>query len=195
MIIMMIGERIKELRLEKGYSLRVLAKELGITAPTLQRYETGEISNISPEMVNKLAQALGTTGSWLLGEHEKDLTNEAPVVAISKTEKLLISIYRSLNPTEKELVRTLFLTLNSHHSDFNRIKFELEVAEEFIDSTEYSSEYTDYKNERLESTNLSDIDPQEKINAEIFDAIRQVDPAKAEEYANGVEPDPGKDGE
>ena len=192
---MMIGERIKELRLEKGYSLRVLAKELGITAPTLQRYETGEISNISPEMVNKLAQALGTTGSWLLGEHEKDLTNEAPVVAISKTEKLLISIYRSLNPTEKELVRTLFLTLNSHHSDFNRIKFELEVAEEFIDSTEYSSEYTDYKNERLESTNLSDIDPQEKINAEIFDAIRQVDPAKAEEYANGVEPDPGKDGE
>ena len=192
---MMIGERIKELRLEKGYSLRVLAKELGITAPTLQRYETGEISNISPEMVNKLAQALGTTGSWLLGEHEKDLTNEAPVVAISKTEKLLISIYRSLNPTEKEMVRTLFLTLNSHHSDFNRIKFELEVAEEFIDSTEYSSEYTDYKNERLESTNLSDIDPQEKINAEIFDAIRQVDPAKAEEYANGVEPDPGKDGE
>lgn len=190
---MTIGERIKELRLEKGYSLRVLAKQIGVTAPTLQRYETGEITNIGPEMVNKIAHELGTSASWLLGEHEKDLINGAPVVAISRTEKLLVSIYRSLDPAEKEMVRNLFLTLNSHHSNYHRLKFELDTAEEFIDSTEYSDEYTDFKNERLESANLSDIDPQEKINADIYDAIREIDPAKASEYAAGVTEEGGKE--
>lgn len=192
---MKIGERIKELRQEKGYSLRTLAKALGITAPTLQRYETGEISNISPEMINKIARELGTTGSWLLGEHEKDLSGKSNVVSISTTEKLLIMIYRSLTDGERQMVRELMFTLNYNHSDISRLKFELELAEDFIDSTEYSDEYTDHKNKILDETDLSEIDPAMPIHAAIFDAIRQTNPEKAAEYASHVEPDPEKDGE
>ena len=191
---MTIGERIKELRLEKGYSLRTLAKALGITAPTLQRYETGEITNISPEMINKIARELGTTGSWLLGEHEKDLSGKANVVSISTTEKLLIMIYRSLTDGERQMVRELMFTLNYHHSDLSRLKFELDLAEDFIDSTEYSDEYTDHKNKILDETDLSEIDPAMPIHAAIFDTIRQTSPEKAAEYASHVEPDPEKDG-
>jgi len=191
---MTIGERIKELRLEKGYSLRTLAKALGITAPTLQRYETGEITNISPEMINKIARELGTTGSWLLGEHEKDLSGTSNVVSISTTEKLLIMIYRSLTDGERQMVRELMITLNYHHSDISRLKFELDLAEDFIDSTEYSDEYTDHKNKILDETDLSEIDPAMPIHAAIYDSIRQTDPEKAAEYASHVEPDPEKDG-
>lgn len=191
---MKIGERIKELRLEKGYSLRTLAKALGITAPTLQRYETGEITNISPEMINKIARELGTTGSWLLGEHEKDLSGKSNVVSISTTEKLLIMIYRSLTDGERQMVRELMITLNYHHSDISRLKFELDLAEDFIDSTEYSDEYTDHKNKILDETDLSEIDPAMPIHAAIYDSIRQTDPEKAAEYASHVEPDPEKDG-
>lgn len=191
---MKIGERIKELRQEKGYSLRTLAKALGITAPTLQRYETGEISNISPEMINKIARELGTTGSWLLGEHEKDLSGKSNAVSISTTEKLLIMIYRSLTDGERQMVRELMFTLNYHHSDLSRLKFELELAEDFIDSTEYSDEYTDHKNKILDETDLSEIDPAMPIHAAIYDAMRQTNPEKAAEYASHVEPDPEKDG-
>ena len=191
---MTIGERIKELRLEKGYSLRTLAKALGNTAPTLQRYETGEITNISPEMINKIARELGTTGSWLLGEHEKDLSGTSNVVSISTTEKLLIMIYRSLTDGERQMVRELMITLNYHHSDISRLKFELDLAEDFIDSTEYSDEYTDHKNKILDKTDLSEIDPAMPIHAAIYDSIRQTDPEKAAEYASHVEPDPEKDG-
>lgn len=191
---MTIGERIKELRTEKGYSLRELAELVHITASTLQRYENGVITNISPDMVNRLASALGTTGSWLLGEHEKDLQGNANTVALSKTEKLLISIYRSLTDGERGMVKELLLTLNYHHSENYRLRFELDLAEDFIDSTEYSDEYTDHKNKTLDETNLSDIDPQTAIHAEIYDTIREVDPEKAEEFARGVEPDPETDG-
>ena len=192
---MTIGERIRELRTEKGYTLKQVADEIGVSEATMQRYEAGRIKNISPEMVARLAVALGTTGSWLLGEHEKDLRGKGNVVAISQTEKILISIYRSLTEEERIMVRSLFFQLNNQHSLINRLQFELEAAENFIDTTEYSDEYTDYKNRTLDETSLSEIDPTMAIHADIYDAMRQVDPAKAEEYAKGVEPNPESDGE
>lgn len=191
---MTVGERIKELRQEKGYTLLQLAEQIGVSEATMQRYESGKIKNISPDTLSKLAVALGTTGSWLLGEHEKDLSGKSNVVSISTTEKLLIMIYRSLTDGERQMVRELMFTLNYHHSDISRLKFELDLAEDFIDSTEYSDEYTDHKNKVLDETDLSEIDPAMPIHAAIFDAIRQTNPEKAAEYASHVEPDPEKDG-
>lgn len=186
---MTIGDRIKELRLEKQMTLKDLGREVGISEATMQRYENGVIKNISPHMMRKLAAALGTSASWLMGEQEKDLTQNGTVFAISKTERILIQIYRILSNDERTMIRELFFALNYHHTDYNRAIHELKLAEEFIDSTGYSDEYTDYKNYHIENTPTSAYDDTAPIHAAIIDAIRDVNPQQAEKYAKPLEPD------
>lgn len=143
---MTIGERIKELRTEKGYSLRTLATALGVSAPTLQRYETGEIPNISPAMINKLADALGTSASWLLGEHEQTAKN-AVTLELSSTESMLLKMYREFSPGDKDIVRSLILSINERYEMLRKLLF----AEEFINTTKHKEDYRREYNEEFSS--------------------------------------------
>jgi transcriptional regulator with XRE-family HTH domain len=59
-----LGERIKDYRLQKGASLRKLAKELGIDPGTLARWERG-VSNPSRKMSKRLYAFLSCS---LIGE-------------------------------------------------------------------------------------------------------------------------------
>lgn len=63
----LLGEKIKNLRKEKGLSLEQLAELVGTSRQTVHRYETGVITNIPPEKVELLAIALGTTPASLMG--------------------------------------------------------------------------------------------------------------------------------
>ncbi len=63
----MIGDKIKSLRRERGITLEELAVAIGTSKQTIHRYETGTISNIPPEKVVAMAEALGTTPSELMG--------------------------------------------------------------------------------------------------------------------------------
>ena len=63
----MLGKRLKALRRERGLTLEALAAALGTSKQTIHRYERGIITNIPPEKVEKLAIALGTTPSELMG--------------------------------------------------------------------------------------------------------------------------------
>lgn len=63
----MLGERIRNLRKEKGMSLEQLADMIGTSRQTVHRYETGVIANIPHEKIVALAKALGTTPSSLMG--------------------------------------------------------------------------------------------------------------------------------
>ncbi len=67
----MIANKLKEMRKEKGLTLEVLAEKLGTSRQTIHRYENGTISNIPPEKVLLLAEALDTTPARLMG-WEKD---------------------------------------------------------------------------------------------------------------------------
>lgn len=61
-----IGMRIRKLRKLKGYNQAELANMLNKSLRTIQKYEKGEIE-ISLSMINKLAKALDTTSTYLLG--------------------------------------------------------------------------------------------------------------------------------
>ena len=63
----MIANRLKTLRKSKKMTLDELAAALGTSKQTIHRYENGIITNIPPEKVEKLAAALGTTPSELMG--------------------------------------------------------------------------------------------------------------------------------
>jgi transcriptional regulator with XRE-family HTH domain len=70
-IVSKLGEKIKTLRIEKGWSLKDLAQKSGISAAGIHKIESnGIIPTITTMM--KIADALGKKVSYFIEEEEKD---------------------------------------------------------------------------------------------------------------------------
>ena len=63
----MLPNKLKTMRKALGMTLEELAEKLGTSRQTIHRYENGTISNIPPEKVVLLAEALCTTPASLMG--------------------------------------------------------------------------------------------------------------------------------
>jgi len=59
--------KIKSRRLQLGLTLEDVAKAVGVSAPTIQRYESGEIKNVGKDKIKALADALQVTPTFLMG--------------------------------------------------------------------------------------------------------------------------------
>ncbi len=68
----MLAGRLRELRKERGLTLDGLAELVGTSKQTVQRYETGVISNIPKEKIEALASALGVAPAMLMGWDDVD---------------------------------------------------------------------------------------------------------------------------
>ena len=64
---MAINHRLKSARIAKGLTLDEVATKVGVSRQTIQRYESGVISNIPSDNIEKLAAALDTTPADLMG--------------------------------------------------------------------------------------------------------------------------------
>ena len=84
---MTIGDRIKELRNEKGMTQEELAKCIDSTKQTIYKYENNIVTNIPSDKIEKIAEVLGTTPSYLMGWD--DLKN---ILSHSKQEMNFIRI-------------------------------------------------------------------------------------------------------
>ncbi|MEH7033173.1 helix-turn-helix domain-containing protein [Priestia megaterium] len=78
----MIGDRIKEIRLQKRYSITRLAEKAQISKSYLSQIEKGSNSNPSLQMLHKIAASLGTSVDYLIDE-----TNEHMEVTPHITEE------------------------------------------------------------------------------------------------------------
>ncbi len=67
---MTIGQRIKHKRSVLNLTLEDVAKRIGTSKQTIQRYETGVITNIPSDKIEALASALNTTPSYIMGWDE-----------------------------------------------------------------------------------------------------------------------------
>ncbi|WP_081265283.1 helix-turn-helix domain-containing protein [Streptobacillus moniliformis] len=65
-----IGKRIKYLRKKYNYTLDELAKLVNVTNSTISKYEGDKLA-ITNDRIEKLAKALNTTPSYLMGWEEK----------------------------------------------------------------------------------------------------------------------------
>ena len=63
----MISDKLKALRRAKGMTLLELAEAIGTSKQTIHRYENGTITNIPPEKIELIAEALGTSPAELMG--------------------------------------------------------------------------------------------------------------------------------
>lgn len=64
---MTIGQRIKQKRIEKNMTLEEVGKVAGVSRATIQRYESGTITNIPSDRIESIAKALKTTPAYLMG--------------------------------------------------------------------------------------------------------------------------------
>ncbi len=69
----MLSNKLKELRRRRELTLEELAERVGTSRQTIHRYENGRITNVPPEKVVALADALGTTPSFLMGWEGTDI--------------------------------------------------------------------------------------------------------------------------
>jgi transcriptional regulator with XRE-family HTH domain len=85
-------ENLKIRRLELNMTLEEISKQLNISKPTLQRYESGVISNVPFDKIEKLAEILQVTPSWLMGWSN---------IILSAEEKILLEKYNNLDDKGK----------------------------------------------------------------------------------------------
>lgn len=64
---MNIGDRIKQKRLENKMTLEDLGKRADVNKATIQRYESGKITNIPSDRIERISEALGVSPAYLMG--------------------------------------------------------------------------------------------------------------------------------
>lgn len=97
-------ENIKNRRLKLNLTLDEVSKQLNISKPTLQRYESGVISNVPFDKIEFLAKILQTTPSMLMGWDK---------VVLSSEEKTLLEKYNKLDQIGKHIIDVILeLELN-----------------------------------------------------------------------------------
>ncbi|MBS5550306.1 MAG: helix-turn-helix domain-containing protein [Oscillospiraceae bacterium] len=105
---MTIGERIRAAREEKKMTQEELGTICGTTKQSIFKYETGVITNIPRDKMEKIASALGVTPTYLMGWDTKPLTvNQVlsrPTTSPSESEKNKPA-ESELDELDKELLR------------------------------------------------------------------------------------------
>lgn len=72
----MLNRNIKKARLQQNMTLDDVAKIVGVSKQTIQRYESGVIGNIPSDKIEKIAIALHTTPGALMGWDSDTPTND-----------------------------------------------------------------------------------------------------------------------
>ena len=94
-----LKENIKRKRLQCGLTLEDVAGHLGISRQTVQKYESGVVSNIPSDKIERIAELLRTTPAYLMGWDGNEEQEKPPagggeellpeqLLAIEKIKKL-----------------------------------------------------------------------------------------------------------
>lgn len=62
-----LGERIYNLRKARGLTLEQVGQAVGVGRSTVRKWENGIIANMRRDKIKRLASALGTTPSYIMG--------------------------------------------------------------------------------------------------------------------------------
>lgn len=114
-----LKENIKSKRIERKMTLEDLAKSVGVSRQTIQRYESGVIGNIPYDKIELIARALDTSPAYLMGWEQIDTNfsgKEAPKEIYDKFKnnvskfhgehKELLDIYEKLSSPNQKRVFT-----------------------------------------------------------------------------------------
>lgn len=98
---MTVGERIRERRTALGVNQTQLADKISVSKQTLYKYETGVITNIPSDKIEKIAETLNTTPEVLMG-WKKPENVEMELMADIAGDPELIEVIRKVTKMSKE---------------------------------------------------------------------------------------------
>ena len=94
------ASRIKECRLTNRLTQEEVALHIGIGKQAIWKYESGTVTNIPLDNLEKMAVLFRTTPAYLAGWSDEG----APVSPLNAREESLIDSYRSLSPLGQDLL-------------------------------------------------------------------------------------------
>lgn len=119
-----VGKNINHYRKVNDLTLKEVANRVGITEATMQKYETGQIKRVDIEMIDKIANAIGTTASKLTGWLNNEEKEEAHLNRI-EVHKANADAIGGLTKTEvayiKELRKSKLLKESGNIKDIDEI--------------------------------------------------------------------------
>lgn len=116
---MEFSDKIKYLREENKLTLQDIADKVGVSKPTVQRWESGEIKNLRKDKIKALAQALNTSPAYLMDWDSED--KHAPLMT-DETEEFLDLLHK------RDEIKMLFSVAK------NATKEDVEMAANIIEA-------------------------------------------------------------
>lgn len=108
---MTTGERIRQLRIEHDMTQEELGAKVGVQKAAIYKYETGLIVNLKRSTIEKLAVALSTTPTYLMGMEDAEAVQ--PVLAeFTPQQTALLTAFNELNDEGQDKVISYAEDLN-----------------------------------------------------------------------------------
>jgi len=108
---MTTGERIRQLRIEHDMTQEELGAKVGVQKAAIYKYETGLIVNLKRSTIEKLAIALSTTPTYLMGMEDAEAVQ--PVLAeFTPQQTALLTAFNKLNDEGQDKVISYAEDLN-----------------------------------------------------------------------------------
>ena len=93
---MTTGDRIRQLRLEHQMTQEELGALVGVQKAAIYKYENGLVVNLKRSTIEKLAAALETTPTYLMGM-EDDTLYTATITSLTPRQSALLTSFDQLN--------------------------------------------------------------------------------------------------
>ncbi len=130
-----IGNRIKYARDLRGATLDDIAKKVGVTKSTIQRYENGKINTIKVPVVESIAMALNVNPSWIVGKSNDMELPTQKIPEIAQYYEMLNDIGKheaTKRVEELTYIPQYTLEIKATHNDYQNEPGELEKMQEDI---------------------------------------------------------------
>ena len=144
-----LGERLKDLRIERGCTLEELAAQTSLSKAALGKYETNESGDISLFAITKLADFYGVTTDYLLGLVENKKHPDAVLADLHLSDEAIEMLKSG------RINNRLFCELITH-PEFPRLMADMEIYVDGMVSMQIRN-----LNALLESVRTSIYDPKE----------------------------------
>lgn len=103
---MEMGEKIYNLRMEKGLTLEEVGEKCGVGKSTVRKWENGMIANMRRDKIAKLADALDCSPAYLMGWEDNASSDDTSdiVVELLSNNRLLEYVIKlnSLSDSKRE---------------------------------------------------------------------------------------------
>lgn len=117
----LIGNRAKQRRLELNLKQPYVAKKMGVTPSTIQRYEAGTIDNTKKLVLDGLSEALHVSVEWLKGETDEyvtDITDKKELEIRDVVKSILGRLPFDLESSESDFSKDLLLLMLQEYGLF-----------------------------------------------------------------------------